>query len=100
MVVSIFYGEGLQAPPQTAGEALPGTLVSLAAQKGGREGTDEERQREERTMGGRGHSLLTWIESTPNTRLTTRVIPRMLSPSVNVALLRMRGLETCILVKS
>ena len=55
-----FYGEGLQAPPQPAGKALPGTLVSLAAQKGGREGTDEERQRGERAMGGRGHSLLTW----------------------------------------
>ena len=43
---------------------MPGTLVSLAAQRGGREGTAEEGQRGERAMGGRGHSLLTWKEST------------------------------------
>ena len=64
VAVAIFYGEGLQAPPQPAGEALPGTLVSLAAHKGGRQGTAEEGQRGESAMGGRGHSLLTWKEST------------------------------------
>ena len=40
------------------------TERTLTAQKGGRGGGDEERQRGEWAVGGRGHSLLTWKEST------------------------------------
>ena len=65
-----FYGEGLQGTPQPARSVMARDTGILGGKnpgcpkKGKRGGIDEERQRGERAMGGKGHSLLTWKEST------------------------------------